>query len=271
MGARQRVILLTTVTAVLMTAALGAWQMRRASYKQTVAAEMQEKNKQPARINADVVAIKNIVKNDLRRSLINAEVHRRAELQGRWLHEYTAYLDNRQMHGRVGFFVVTPLWLAGTEDVIWVQRGYVPRDFQDRTRVPELPQNKDAIKIQGRLMAQIARTYALQALALSNTSGASSTSMSQTPAHEKSSPIWQNLPDIKLRAGMTLLPLALLQTQPVDASDTLQRDWPAMDTGVAKHHGYAFQWFALCALLVGLYVWFQLILPRRSSDKDKHE
>ena len=38
---------------------------------------------------------------------------------------------------------------------------------------------------------------------------------------------------------------------------------PAAD--VHKHYGYAFQWFALCALIVGLYVWFQLIRPRRRA------
>ena len=45
--------------------------------------------------------------------------------------------------------------------------------------------------------------------------------------------------------------------------DGLARDWPAPATGVETHHGYAFQWFALSALITGLYVWFQLIRPRR--------
>ena len=45
----------------------------------------------------------------------------------------------------------------------------------------------------------------------------------------------------------------------ITASEGLQRDWDAPDTGVDKHHGYAFQWFALCALLVGLYAWFQWV------------
>ncbi|MEO5695997.1 MAG: SURF1 family protein, partial [Burkholderiaceae bacterium] len=29
-----------------------------------------------------------------------------------------------------------------------------------------------------------------------------------------------------------------------------------------KHYGYAFQWFALSALMTGLYVWFRLVRPR---------
>jgi surfeit locus 1 family protein len=34
---------------------------------------------------------------------------------------------------------------------------------------------------------------------------------------------------------------------------------------VHKHYGYAFQWFSLSLLTVGLYVWFQLIQPRRRT------
>jgi surfeit locus 1 family protein len=37
---------------------------------------------------------------------------------------------------------------------------------------------------------------------------------------------------------------------------------------VGKHHGYAFQWFALSALIAGLYVWFQLLRPRLARRSD---
>jgi len=35
---------------------------------------------------------------------------------------------------------------------------------------------------------------------------------------------------------------------------------------VSKHHGYAFQWFALCALVALLYLWFQILVPRRKRN-----
>ena len=44
--------------------------------------------------------------------------------------------------------------------------------------------------------------------------------------------------------------------------DLLQRQWPAPAADVSKNQGYALQWFALCALITGLYVWFQLLRPR---------
>jgi cytochrome oxidase assembly protein ShyY1 len=61
------------------------------------------------------------------------------------------------------------------------------------------------------------------------------------------------------------LPVLVLQTGP--ASEGLQREWAAPNTGIDKHHGYAFQWFGLSALVLGLYVWFQWIVPLRRRSK----
>ena len=43
---------------------------------------------------------------------------------------------------------------------------------------------------------------------------------------------------------------------------SVAREWPRPAVDVQKHYGYAFQWFALGALMAGLYVWFQLVRPR---------
>jgi len=52
------------------------------------------------------------------------------------------------------------------------------------------------------------------------------------------------------------------------AADGLWRQWPGADHGRGKHLGYAAQWFAMAALIVGLYVWHQLLRPRRASARD---
>ena len=85
-----------------------------------------------------------------------------------------------------------------------------------------------------------------------------------------SGPIRQNL-DLAAYAGETglrLLPLSVMQEHtPQDADDGLLREWPRPTLDVHKHYGYAFQWFALCALTAGLYVWFQLIRPWRQRRR----
>ena len=78
-----------------------------------------------------------------------------------------------------------------------------------------------------------------------------------------SGPIRQNIDVAALsqETGLALLDVSVLQTG--DMKDGLQRNWPSITAGVQKHHGYAFQWFGLCALAGILYVWFQFLSPRR--------
>lgn len=246
---------MAAVISVAVTASLGAWQLRRAAFKEQLAAQITQRNQLPVLENAALNA------SDFAAAAKHEEIwlQRRVSVQGQWLHEHTAFLDNRPMQvaggQRVGFYVATPLAIEGGNQVIWVQRGWVPRDFQDRSKLPSLPASTETVTVQGRLIAQVSRAYEMQGAAV-------------TPALAPSGPsrIWQNLPSVSF-GDKALLPLALLQTSPEASADALQRDWPAADTGVAKHYGYAFQWFALSALLVILYVWFQLIAPRRQSVK----
>ena len=71
------------------------------------------------------------------------------------------------------------------------------------------------------------------------------------------------LEDFRLQTRLPLLALSLQQT---DAdSEGLRRAWPEIASGVEKHHGYAFQWFGLSGLIAFLYVWFQIVQPRRKQ------
>ena len=60
--------------------------------------------------------------------------------------------------------------------------------------------------------------------------------------------------------------MSVLQTSsPSTTGDGLRREWPLPTLGVDRHYGYAAQWFALAALMTGLYVWLQLVRPRRHA------
>jgi surfeit locus 1 family protein len=248
--AQQWMILIVAAVSMAITASLGAWQLRRAAFKEQLAAQISQRNQLPVVDNTALNA------TDLIAESVSLDIwlQRRASVQGRWLHEHTVFLDNRPMQiqgsQRVGFYVATPLAIEGSNRVIWVQRGWVQRDFQDRSKLPVLAESKDIVTIQGRLIAQVQRIYEMKG-------AAQAASASARPSR-----IWQNAPSVKL-GSQVLLSMALLQTEPEAGQDALKREWPASDSGVAKHYGYAFQWFALSALLSILYVWFQLIAPRR--------
>lgn len=168
--------------------------------------------------------------------------HRPTALTGHWVPGLTWFLDNRQMNGRVGFLVLSVLRTDEGETLL-VQRGWAPRDFQDRQRLPQVPTPSETVSISGRLAPPPARLYEL--------------------GEGGGGPIRQNidLEALSQETGLALGPFTVLQTG--DTSDGLLRDWPAPAADVHKHYGYAFQWFGLSALFALLYVWFQFIAPRR--------
>lgn len=231
---KRRWLLPLTVAGVLLTASLCAWQLDRAGQKRALEAAIALRATAPA---LDAAALAAAGPDAL---------HRKVRLQGRWLPERSVWLENRPMDGRVGFFLVTPLQLNGRPDAVLVQRGWAPRDPADRSRLPSLAEEPGDIVVEGRMAASPSRLYQL--------------------GEAGGGRIRQNLdPAAYAReTGLTLLPLTVLQTPHEGATPGLQRDWPAPAVDIHKHYGYAAQWAALSALQLGLYVWFQVLRPRRA-------
>ncbi len=238
-------VTLAACAGMLLTAYLGVWQLSRASQKITLAAEMAVRGKEPVLAGAELSSVLNLAVD---REQAKPFVFREALLRGRWETDRTVFLDNRQMNGRQGFFVLTPLVLSGREhNVVLVQRGWVPRNFKNRTALPAVDTSPGEVVITGHLASEPAQTYSLG-------SGRTDSGFER---------IRQNLDlkDFRTETGLRLVVITLVQNG--SASEGLLRDWPAVATGVDRHYGYAFQWFAFCALISGLYVWFQLVRPYR--------
>ncbi len=229
-------VLAAAVAGGLLTARLGLWQLDRGLQKDAIQAELDSRRQLPPLPAAE-----------LARTEVQAKAQhwRSIEIEGRWVRNHTLYLDNRPMNGHAGFLVVTPLALPDGSAVA-VQRGWLPRDPADRTKVqaPTLPEG--AVRVGGRIAPPPSLLYEI--------------------GPPVGGPIRQNL-DLAAWAGETglsLRPLSIVQEDgPLTAADGLGRQWPKPAADVAKHYGYAFQWFAFSALIAGLYVWFQLIRPRR--------
>lgn len=230
------VVTVVAVATTAGTAALGRWQLDRAAQKQALQAAVDERLRLPALDGRSLAGLETPASQE-------AVLHRTVALRGQWLAPATVYLDNRQMHGRQGFVVVTPLQLEHSPVVVAVQRGWVPRNFQDRTALPVLDTPSGTVELAGRVAPAPAKLLEFE-------------------GGDKvlgSSRIRQNL-DLDAFRAETGLPLAALTVLQTDAvNDGLLREWPVFSAGVEKHHGYAFQWFGLSGLIAFLYVWFQLV------------
>jgi surfeit locus 1 family protein len=220
---------------VAATFSLGLWQLDRAHQKEALAASIGSKRSmaplaQDALLARDALSL----------------VHRPVRVRGTWVADRTVFLDNRQMQGGVGFYVVTPLRLAGSDRVVLVQRGWAPRNFTAREQLPPVQTPAGEVQVEGRIAPPPSRLY--------------------QPGPAGTGPIRQNLdlPAFAAETGLALLPVSVQQTG--TASQGLRRDWPeASGRGPETNYGYAFQWWALSGLIAALYVWFQFIQPNRQA------
>ncbi len=235
--ARFWVVTAAAVLAAACTLALGAWQWGRAQKKIALERLVLERKELPALDYRAWAATKNI-----------ADVlHRPVRLRGTWVAAHTVFLDNRQMNGKPGFYVVTPLQVEGAGAAVLVQRGWVQRNFIERQALPPVQTPAGVVEVTGRIAPAPAKLYQLGA--------------------PGAGPIRQNL-DLDAFRGETRLALldgSVQETGP--AAQGLLRDWPQAASGVPKHYGYAFQWWALGGLIIILYAWFQFIAPRRAARR----
>jgi surfeit locus 1 family protein len=234
---RRLLLALVALAAIALTVRLGLWQWSRGQQRDALQAAIERQQAAPPVDAAQLLALAPGAEDQL--------LHRPVVLRGQWLPRATVFLDNRQMNGAPGFYVVTPLRLAGSDAVILVQRGWVPRNFERREALPPVETPAGAVEVRGRLAPPPAKLYAFDA--------------------EERGTIRQNLDLSRFRAetGLPLLPLSVQQLGP--ASEGLARQWPQAGSGAAKNFGYAFQWWAMAALIAFLYVWFQLVVPRRHA------
>lgn len=235
---RRLLIAIAALVGIGVTTALGLWQWDRAQQRNALQEAIASKQAMPPLSGAGLLAAG---------AGMLEMVHRPVVLRGEWLPAHTVFLDNRQMNAVPGFYVVTPLRLEGQKRVVLVQRGWVQRNFSRREELPAVQTPAGTVEVRGRLAPPPAKLYAFD--------------------KEETGPIRQNLDLDRFRAetGLPLLPLSVQQAGP--ASEGLLRQWPQVASGAGKNIGYAFQWWAIAAVIAILYAWFQLVLPRRHARR----
>lgn len=228
---RTRFILASVVSLFFFSLglALGQWQLSRAAQKEAWS---------DARSAAFSLAP--LQNSDLSSLQADSSIsYRRVQMQGRWLNAKTMFLDNRTMAGKVGLIMVTPFELAPQNRVILVQRGWVARNFLDRSALPDINSQQGLLEISGQIRPWPSRHYAI---------GGPETGL-----------IRQNLgpEDYGDLAGLLHQTYSVQQSGP--SPEGLLREWVQPGAGADTHYGYAFQWFTLSGLVAIYYLWFQIV------------
>lgn len=204
---------------------LGQWQTRRAAEKEAIEAKLVERESAaPLRVNAGSGNVDEIE-------------FRQVQAVGQFVSGWTVFIDNRPHKGEAGFYVLTPMRLTGSDMHVLVARGWARRDVTDRAKVPAVAVPEGDVEVAG-----IARRRTGHVLQLGS------------PVPVRPGAIVQNLEIAELAqaANIKMLPFVIEQT--TELPDGLVRDWPRPSTGVEKHRGYAFQWYALAATALLFFV-----------------
>lgn len=225
---------------VMLGISLAQWQQRRAEEKLARAAKLEAGNlAAPLQLTAAPLPL----------AEAQAIEFRRVNVTGHFVPAWTVYLDNRPYRGQAGFHVLTPFQIDGSSKHVLVAQGWLPRNNQDRTKLPDYSTPAGTTTIQG-----VVRLNAGHVMQLG-------TAPPLTP-HA----IVQNaeIAQLAQASGLDFQPILIEQTAPPAISQLPIRDWPAPDLGADKHRGYAFQWYALALMA---FLFFVLTGFRRANKQ----
>ncbi|OGA37703.1 MAG: hypothetical protein A3G24_02655 [Betaproteobacteria bacterium RIFCSPLOWO2_12_FULL_62_13] len=215
---------LAAAAGIALTAALGNWQLGRGHEKTALQARLEQLARAPPI---------NVSTQELNAAGVQL---RRVQARGIFKPKYMVLIDNRVRYGVAGFHVVMPLKLAGGDRYVLVNRGWVAGS-RDRSRLPEVRTPPGTVVVSGLAVVPGARFFEL------------STKIAEGN-------VWQNLTLERYRQAVPIAiqPFVIQQDQEGAPDDGLVREWLPPDVGVDRHYGYAFQWFALSALILMFYL-----------------
>ena len=225
-----------TAVSIALTAAAGNWQLGRAHEKERLQqAYDRGASDAPVRLTAVPASVE-----DLRM--------RRVEVEGEFVPNRMVLLDNKTRDGVAGYEVVMPLKIGGSSMHVLINRGWIAAG-PERARLPVFSTPGSVVKVTG--MAMVPGRFI------------------ELAKVEDSGPVWQNLTVGRYiaRTGLQVQPVVVQQQNALD--DGLLRSWAQSDFGIARHYGYAVQWFSFCGLIIFLYVFFHV--KRSRSEKNQED
>ena len=245
---------LATLSALLVIAigcGAGIWQISRAHGKIALAANLAARQQMP------------ILNANTKSWTLEEASERRMIARGKYIPEASIWLDNRPQpipeggaSAKAGFYVMMPFQLESRDEILWVNRGWAPRNPENREMLSKIETPVGTVNIEGIVFAHPGRVYALG---------------SEDPNVNIHKPrIAQNF-DLEREGQLHrwLQTPFILRLEDNGIADGLLRDWAPLTTGVDRHYAYAFQWFALA--FAGFIFWLVNGLRQYWQQSAVHE
>jgi len=214
---------------IALTLWLGRWQTGRGDEKEAMQRLLEARAREP------VV--------DLSRPIASPGeiLYRRVLARGEWAADAQFFIDNRVLDGRAGFHVITPLRIAGSGQLVLVDRGWIERTAE-YPKAPRVAVPGGEAQVSGMATLPPKRFLELSSDVIDGN-------------------VWQNLSIERYRSvtGRAVLPFVLVADE-APAPLTVVRERP--DTGVDRHREYALTWYSLAVLTAVLWIALNVRRPR---------
>ena len=214
---------LTFFCLLLLVLSLGVWQIDRGYKKKELENTFLERQSQP---------VKEIKYNTLE----NSDLYRNVVLEGKYL-DQIFLLDNKIHNGKPGLKVFSP-FQSINESLVLVSRGWI--EFEDRSNLPVIKTERNALKIQGILRSE-SKDFILE----------------NDNIKKNTNPILVqtiNLDELSNYLGKPLSPY-ILELSELSKS-AFVKTWQPINLSSFRHFGYAVQWFGLGLVLIIGYLFF---------------
>ena len=214
---------LTFFCLLLIVLSLGVWQIDRGYKKKELENTFLERQSQP---------VKEIKYNTFE----NSDLYRNVVLEGKYL-DQIFLLDNKIHNGKPGLKVFSP-FESINESLVLVSRGWI--EFEDRSNLPMIKTERNALKIQGILRSE-SKDFILE----------------NDNMKKNTNPILVqtiNLDELSNYLGEPLSPY-ILELSELSKS-AFVKTWQPINLSSFRHFGYAVQWFGLGLVLIIGYLFF---------------
>ena len=214
---------LTFFCLLLLVLSLGVWQIDRGYKKKELENTFLERQSQP---------VKEIKYNTFE----NSDLYRNVVLEGKYL-DQIFLLDNKIHNGKPGLKVFSP-FQSINESLVLVSRGWI--EFEDRSNLPVIKTERNALKIQGILRSE-SKDFILK----------------NDNMKKNTNPILVqtiNLDELSSYLGKPLSPY-ILELSELSKS-AFVKTWQPINLSSFRHFGYAVQWFGLGLVLIIGYLFF---------------
>jgi surfeit locus 1 family protein len=163
----------------------------------------------------------------------------RIKVFGQFLEDRQVLIDNIPRDGRLGYYVVTPFAPATTDELLLVNRGWLPK--------PADPDEEADLSIDGEFRTILGFAGHLPRVAIRP--GEAFVEHRDWPRVA----LYPSNEEVATELGKQVLPSVLLLHP--GAEDGFVRRWEPDISGPITHYSYAFQWFALAVAVAGIASW----------------